>query len=65
VLAHHSGVELLADVLRLRIDWPPIPLWAIYAMQGVVFFAIAPLCIGRGSAARWRSHELSLATSRC
>jgi len=60
ILAHHTGFELLADLLRLRFDWPPIPMWMTYAIQAIVLFAIAPLQIGRGSAAHWRGHELSL-----
>ena len=60
VLAHHTGLELLADVLRLRFDWPPIPAWTTYAIQAIVLFAIAPLQIGRSSAPHWRGHEMSL-----
>jgi hypothetical protein len=59
-LAHHTGVELLVDILRLRFDWPPIPAWATYSIQVIVFFGIAPLLIGRSSAPYWRGHELSL-----
>jgi hypothetical protein len=61
VLAHHTGFELLADVLRIRFDWPPIPDWATYAIQAAVLFALAPLQIGRGSTQFWRGHEVSLA----
>jgi hypothetical protein len=60
VLTHQPGFELLADLLRVRLDWPPIPMQATYALQAVVFFAITPFCIGRGSAAYWRGHELGL-----
>lgn len=60
VLTHHTGFELLADVMRVRFDWPPIPTSAAYALQAVVFFAVTPFCIGRGSAAIWRGHELTL-----
>jgi hypothetical protein len=60
VLAHHTGLELLADVLRLRFDWPPIPVWTTYAIQAIVLFALAPFQIGRSSAPYWRGHELSL-----
>jgi hypothetical protein len=60
VLAHHTAFELLADVLRLRFDWPPIPVWTTYAIQATVLFAIAPFQIGRSSAPYWRGHELSL-----
>jgi hypothetical protein len=60
ILAHHSGLELLVDLLRLRFDWPPIPAWMTYAIQAVVLFAIAPLQIGRSSAPHFRGHELSL-----
>lgn len=61
VLAHHTGVDLLADVLRVRIDWPPVPMWATYALQACVFFGVTPFSIGRGSSEYWRGHELSLA----
>jgi hypothetical protein len=60
VLTHHTGFELLADMMRVRFDWPPIPTSAAYALQAVVFFAVTPFCIGRGSAAIWRGHELTL-----
>ena len=60
VLSQHTGVDLLTDFLRLRLDWPPLPQWATYALQAVVFFAITPICIGRVSAGHWRGHELAL-----
>ena len=60
VLTHHTGFELLADVMRVRFDWPPIPTSAADALQTVVFFAVTPFCIGRGSAAYWRGRELTL-----
>jgi hypothetical protein len=61
VLAHHTGFELLADVLRVRFDWPPIPALATWAIQVFVLFAIAPFMIGRANARSWRGHELSMA----
>jgi hypothetical protein len=61
VLTHHTGVELLAEMLRLRFDWPPIPAWAWYLTQVAVLFVIAPFQVGRGSTHIWRGHELSLA----
>lgn len=60
VFANHSGLELLKNLLRMRLDWPPIPMWAVFAIQAVAFFAVAPYQIGRGSARYWRGHELSL-----
>jgi len=60
VLAHHTGVELLTDLLRLHFDWLPMPTWVSYAIQVIVFFGIAPLLIGRSSAPYWRGHELTL-----
>jgi len=60
VLTHHTGFELLTDILRLHFNWPPIPASVTYAIQVVVFFAIAPLQIGRSSAPYWRGHELTL-----
>lgn len=50
----------MADVFLIRFDWPPIPAWAIYAIQAAVLFAIAPFQIGRGSTHFWRRHEVSL-----
>lgn len=61
VVAHHTGFELLADALRIRFDWPPIPDWATYAIQAAVLFALAPAQIGRGSTRFWHGHEVSLA----
>ena len=42
VLANHTGFELLANVLRIRFEWPPIPDWRTWVIQAVVLFAIAP-----------------------
>jgi hypothetical protein len=61
VLSNHTGLELLTDVLRIRLDWPPIPSWMTYLIQAVVLFGIAPFYIGRGSTQFWRTHEASLA----
>ncbi len=61
LLTHHTGLELVVDLLRLRIAWPPIPDAATWAIQAIVLFAIAPFQIGRAIAPYWRGHELSLA----
>ena len=61
VLANHTGFELLANILRIRFDWPPIPDSATWTIQAVVLLAIAPLQLGRASAPYWRGRELSLA----
>ena len=61
VLTHHTGFELIADVMRLRFDWPPLSPAATWAIQAVVLFAVAPFQIGRASAPYWRGHEVSLA----
>jgi hypothetical protein len=61
VLTHHTGFELVGDLLRIRFDWPPIPPWMLYAIQAAVMFAIAPFQVGRGSRHFWREHEVSLA----
>jgi hypothetical protein len=61
VLANHTGFELLADLLRIRFDWPPIPDGATWLIQAVVLFAIAPFQMGRASAPYWRGREVSVA----
>jgi hypothetical protein len=61
VFTHHTGLELLTEVLRLRFDWPSIPAWATYVIQAAALFAIAPFQLGRASRRLWRDHELSLA----
>jgi hypothetical protein len=61
VLANHTGLELLTDLLRIRLDWPPIPDGATWAIQAVVLFAVAPFHLGRGSTRFWRGREVSLA----
>jgi hypothetical protein len=61
VFRHHTGLELLANGLRIRLDWPPIPDWMTYAIQAAVLLALAPFQIGRGSSLFWRGHEMSLA----
>ena len=60
VFANHTGLELLAVLLRVRLDWPPIPDWATYSIQAITFVAIAPFMLGRQVAPYWRGHELSL-----
>lgn len=61
MLSNHTGLELLADVLRLRFDWPPVSSVATWWIQAVALFAIAPFQLGRASAPYWRGHEVSLA----
>ena len=61
VLSRHTGLELLADLVRIRFDWPPISPETTWWIQAVVLFAAAPFQIGRGAARYWRGHELSLA----
>jgi hypothetical protein len=60
VLTHHTGFELLADVLRLRFDWPPVPSSVSHAMQAVVIWAVAPFRMGRFAGQCWRGHEVSI-----
>jgi hypothetical protein len=61
VLSNHTGLELLADLVRIRFDWPPISPETTWWIQAVVLFAIAPFQLGRASAPYWRGHEVSLA----
>lgn len=60
VLTHHTGLELLADVLRIRFDWPPIPSGVAYAVQAIAIWALAPFGMGRFGGQYWRGHELSI-----
>jgi len=59
VITHHTGLELLLDVFKVRYDWPPIPPGATWLIQAVVLFVIAPFVIGRGNSVYWRGRELS------
>ena len=61
MLSNHTGLELLADVLRIRFDWPPVSSVVTWWIQAVVLFAVAPFQLGRASAPYWRGHEVSLA----
>jgi hypothetical protein len=59
--SHHTGGELLVNALLIRIDFPPIPATATYAIQVAAFFVVSPYQLGRGSARHWRGRELTLA----
>jgi hypothetical protein len=59
-ITHHTGLDLLVDVLRLRFDWTPLPAGIAYAIQAIVFWAVAPFHIGRAAGLYWRGHELSI-----
>ena len=61
VLSNHTGVELLADILRIRFDWPPVSSVVTWWIQAAVLFAVAPFQLGRASQPYWRGHEVSLA----
>ena len=59
-VTNHTGLELLVSVVRLRFDWPPLPVGIGYAIQGIAFWAVAPFHIGRAAGLYWRGHELSI-----
>ncbi len=59
-LTHHTGLELLANLVGLRIDWPPLPFVALYSVQAIVVWVLAPFQMGRLAGRSWRGHELSI-----
>jgi len=47
VLTHHTGFELLSDMLRLRFAWPLLPQSVHVYSQTAVMMAIAPFYLGQ------------------
>jgi hypothetical protein len=58
--AHHTGLELVVNALKLRFDWPPAPLELTSWVQPVVMWMAAPYQTGRLAARSWPGRELAM-----
>jgi hypothetical protein len=58
--AHHTGLELVVNALKLRLDWPPAPLELTYWVQPVVMWMAAPYQTGRLVTRSWPGRELAM-----
>jgi hypothetical protein len=45
-LDHRTGLEVLTDLLRIRIDWPPPPPNVMHWIEAFVVWTIAPFWVG-------------------
>ena len=62
VFSHHTGVELLVNLLRVRLDWPPPSEALGRNVEIVVMCAVAPFSFGLASARYWRGSEVVAGT---
>jgi hypothetical protein len=44
---HHTGLELLTDLLKVRLEWMPVPPQIAHWIEGFVVWVAAPFQIGR------------------
>lgn len=58
-LTHHTGAELLADLLRIRIGWPPPPPSVTHWLEIFVVGIVAPLHVGRLASRSWPGREIT------
>ncbi len=58
-LTHHTGAELLADLLRIRIGWTPPPAGMLHWLDLVVVWTVAPFQVGRLVSRFWPSREIA------
>lgn len=49
-LTHHTGLELLSNILRIRFDWPPPPPAVTHWVEPLAIYVLAPLQVGRWAA---------------
>jgi hypothetical protein len=59
VAAHHTGTELILDVLRLRFDWAPPPSILTNGAQLLAIVVVAPLQTGRLITQCWRERAVA------
>jgi hypothetical protein len=56
--SHHTGMELLINLLKVRLDWPASP-EVMHWVEAIVICVCAPLQMGRYTARYWPGRELS------
>jgi hypothetical protein len=58
-LTHHTGAELLADLLRIRIGWSPPPASVTHWLELPVIMTVAPFHVGRLASRSWPGREIA------
>jgi hypothetical protein len=58
--SHHTGLELLANLLRIRLDWPPPPRGIARVVEATVIWIAAPIQMGRLTARHWTGREIAV-----
>jgi hypothetical protein len=56
---HHTGLELLANLLKIRLDWPLAPPGLLHWTEAFVVFIAAPLQMGSFTSRYWRGREIT------
>ena len=62
VLSRHTGLELLATLIPLPLEWSPPPSSLFGATELLIVAAAAPFFVGRAAARWWPGRELSVWT---
>jgi hypothetical protein len=57
--SHHTGLELLITLLKVRLDWRPVPPELMHWVEGIVICVWAPLQMGRYTARCWPGREVA------
>jgi hypothetical protein len=58
-LTHHTGAELVADLLRIRIGWTPPPAGMLHWLGLIVVWTVAPFQVGRLVSRSWPTREIA------
>ena len=56
--AHHTGLELLTNLLKIRIDWPDLPEGVMYWIEAAVVLMLSPFWVGRSMARSLPGREI-------
>jgi hypothetical protein len=59
LITHHTGVELLADAMRLRFEWAPVPPSVLRLCELTGVIAIAPFYTGQIVAIEWKERAVA------
>jgi hypothetical protein len=59
VMTHHTGLELLSDLLHLRFEWEPPPQSVRVFSETAVMIVIAPFYVGQIAAIEWKERAVA------
>jgi hypothetical protein len=57
--SHHTGLELLINLLKVRLDWQPVPPALMHWAEAIVICVCVPLQMGRYTARAWPGREIA------